>query len=735
MSVSKKGRRAGKSSHSTDANAIGYKRPPTDTRFTKGKSGNAGGRPKGRRNVANLTKELLNRPVRVRSGDETLEMRAIEAIFRVLANKAAQGNSRATSLVNKLLELAGLTDEITEEERQRRGVRLPRAYSREEFDLLKAPARERDRQRYLAMAESDEAPFEPSDDVVSSADIVPPAITAGDKLANQGKFDEALTEYRSQLALCKTELGTDSGNKTAQYNFRRAVARIGLLANVLLLAGEFAQALKIADEAIAESVSGFWIVPEEPFYPSSTNTGWINLIRAHTLMFLGYVDEARKHYLGFQTNKRDAYTSWEYVTLRDFVQMRRTGYWHPLMGEIEIQLADVGWVRDTTEDIPSGVDRDLDHAADVKLGDTLADQGKLDEAVELYRRILSECKVDLAKDRSDRRAQAQVSLAASRIGRLAWQFLLVGKFLEALDCAEEALGYDPNSTSLNLNRAHALMLLRRRNEARPIYFDYHGKIMSHARNGQDAIKEDFEKLRRAGRPHQLMDEVERRFSTARWDEKLDGTAEDGGASSAPRISGAYGRSVEGVPRSPAPPPAARPNASLENPILPLSEREDIESGHKLLLEGRFDEALVVYQRRINRCDQILANGVQNMQARDDRHLAVNKISDIALGYILVGLNEKALAAVDYALSVFPLSSFANVRRAHALMFLGKTHEAHDLYLQYHKQKMTPEQTGEEVILQDFDLMRKYERVHALMDEIALLSISPKTEFRYRTLIR
>src|SRR6266852_2960364 len=118
MSVSKKaGGRVDKSSRSTEASAVGYKRPPTNTRFPQGKSGNPHGRPTGHRNIANLTKDLLNRPVRVRSGGETREMRAVEAIWRVLTNKATQGNSRATSLVNKLREMAGFTSEITEEER------------------------------------------------------------------------------------------------------------------------------------------------------------------------------------------------------------------------------------------------------------------------------------------------------------------------------------------------------------------------------------------------------------------------------------------------------------------------------------------------------------------------------------------------------------------------------------------------------------------------------------------
>jgi hypothetical protein len=145
-----------------------------------------------------------------------------------LANKAPQGNLRGISLVNKLREMAGWTNEITEEEWQKGAMRFPRSWTHEEFDLLRAPAREKDRQKYLAMAESHEAASEFSCDAGTTAEIILPAIKAGDKLTAQGKFDAALATYRSQLALCKTELTADPNNKTAQYNFRRAVARIGL---------------------------------------------------------------------------------------------------------------------------------------------------------------------------------------------------------------------------------------------------------------------------------------------------------------------------------------------------------------------------------------------------------------------------------------------------------------------------------------------------------------------------
>src|SRR6266550_276910 len=132
----------GKRAGGTSAGAIGYKQPPANKQFTKGQSGNPHGRYKGTRNVATLTKEALNQQVRVRSGDETHEMLAVEAICRVLANKAAQGNMRAAALVDKLRNMAGTDSGFTEEERQKRGLRLPRPYQWDEFDLIRAPARE-----------------------------------------------------------------------------------------------------------------------------------------------------------------------------------------------------------------------------------------------------------------------------------------------------------------------------------------------------------------------------------------------------------------------------------------------------------------------------------------------------------------------------------------------------------------------------------------------------------------
>ena len=62
----------------------------------------------------------------------------------------------------------------------------------------------------------------------------------------------------------------------------------------------------------------------------------------------------------------------------------------------------------------------------------------------------------------------------------------------------------------------------------------------------------------------------------------------------------------------------------------------------------------------------------------------------------------------------------DIRRAHALMFLGKEEEARRVYLHWHCQAIGPGQGGEHVILQDFQALRQTDRVNALMDEIETL---------------
>jgi serine/threonine protein kinase len=78
---------------------------------------------------------------------------------------------------------------------------------------------------------------------------------------------------------------------------------------------------------------------------------------------------------------------------------------------------------------------------------------------------------------------------------------------------------------------------------------------------------------------------------------------------------------------------------------------------------------------------------------------------------------KALDVIDCAISTTPGSTWAKVRRAHALMLLGREDEARTLYRRYRGVKVDPESSGESIILQDFAAMRQAGLAHPLMDEI------------------
>jgi hypothetical protein len=96
------------------------------------------------------------------------------------------------------------------------------------------------------------------------------------------------------------------------------------LAYSFVLTGNFKTALEAANEAIA-------LAPDRIFIHGN---------RAHALMFLGHVDEARAIYLEYRGTKNvEDEKSWESVTLQDFAELRKAGRKHPLMGEIEKSFA------------------------------------------------------------------------------------------------------------------------------------------------------------------------------------------------------------------------------------------------------------------------------------------------------------------------------------------------------------------------------------------------------------
>lgn len=86
---------------------VGYGKPPKETRFKKGQSGNRNGRPKGSRNrntdaddraLNDMILAEAGRIVRIKENDKTVPYTVAQAAVRTLGVKAAKGETRAIKL-------------------------------------------------------------------------------------------------------------------------------------------------------------------------------------------------------------------------------------------------------------------------------------------------------------------------------------------------------------------------------------------------------------------------------------------------------------------------------------------------------------------------------------------------------------------------------------------------------------------------------------------------------------
>ena len=77
------------------AYVIGYGKPPLETRFKKGQSGNPVGRPKGARGLQTLVLEILQEKVSIRTNGKDRRITTLEALLLKQVELAIKGNPRA----------------------------------------------------------------------------------------------------------------------------------------------------------------------------------------------------------------------------------------------------------------------------------------------------------------------------------------------------------------------------------------------------------------------------------------------------------------------------------------------------------------------------------------------------------------------------------------------------------------------------------------------------------------
>lgn len=102
---------------------VGYCRPPKETRFRPGQSGNPTGYRKGSKTIGARLRELMSSKVTVTEHGRTRRISRLDVMLHQLANDAMRGDSRALKLLMEFLhrygaEIGGIarTEEMTSED-------------------------------------------------------------------------------------------------------------------------------------------------------------------------------------------------------------------------------------------------------------------------------------------------------------------------------------------------------------------------------------------------------------------------------------------------------------------------------------------------------------------------------------------------------------------------------------------------------------------------------------------
>jgi tetratricopeptide (TPR) repeat protein len=150
---------------------------------------------------------------------------------------------------------------------------------------------------------------------------------------------------------------------------------------------------------------------------------------------------------------------------------------------------------------------------ELMIGLVQARQDKLDDAGKSFLAGIAIAQVQSKAHPQIQQWQGDLQHGIRLFGILSNSYALDKKFDQALAIADQSIGLAPNLIWFYLNRANALMLLGRTDEARAIYLQYHGKenVKDQTSWGK-LVLADFTEFRKEGITNPLMDEIEKQFA-------------------------------------------------------------------------------------------------------------------------------------------------------------------------------------------------------------------------------
>ena len=100
---------------SDKSNDVGFGKPPKNSRFKPGQSGNPKGRPKGAKGLRTELKEELSERISVTEGGSVRRVSKLRAMLKAMTAKALKGDARAANVMLNLVQSV-LEDEPNEQD-------------------------------------------------------------------------------------------------------------------------------------------------------------------------------------------------------------------------------------------------------------------------------------------------------------------------------------------------------------------------------------------------------------------------------------------------------------------------------------------------------------------------------------------------------------------------------------------------------------------------------------------